>query len=102
MHQLDVARIERLEQHEQPERAARSSMSAAIASRGSMRRMSEHTARARDARLEHLIGIDEEVLAHRRHRERRQRLRGLLRCASEPSKRLGSVSTETAAAPARA
>ena len=62
----------------------------------------QHAAGTRGARLEHLVGIDQKVLAHGGHGERRERRGGGARCASEPSKRSGSVSTETAAAPARA
>ena len=102
MHQLDVARIEGLQQHEQPERARALEERLDVGTRQHAQDH-QHPARAGGARLEHLVGIDEEVLAHRRHAERRERTRrGAAGAASEPSKRLGSVSTETAAAPARA
>ena len=65
-----------------------------------MRRMMQHAAGAGGARLIDLVGIDQEVLAHHRNASR-QRCAACARCASAPSKRVGSVSTEIAAAPAR-
>jgi hypothetical protein len=77
-----------------------SSISACV--RGAACAGSEHAARTGGARLEHLVGIDDEVLAHRRHAQRREHRAASRKCSSAPSKRDGSVSTDTAAAPPRA
>ena len=37
--------------------------------------MTQHTAGARDPRFDDLVGIDQKILAHGRHAQRRQRLR---------------------------
>ena len=61
----------------------------------------EHAARAGDAAFEHLVGVDEEILAHGGHVAAARSARApCARSSSEPSKRLGSVRMETAAAPA--
>ena len=53
--------------------------------------------RAVRTRLEQLVLVDDEVLAQERQAPRRARTAA--RCSSAPSKNVGSVSTEMAAAP---
>ena len=81
------------------ELSARSRCSSIELARSQHAQDGEHAARARRARLEHLVGIDQEILAHAGTRSGARRPRRGARCSSEPSKRLGSVRTETAAAP---
>ena len=50
----------------------------------------QHATRAGDARFDHLIRIDQKILAHRWHIERRQCSRGLLQVMPS-SRRSGSA-----------
>ena len=59
----------------------------------------EYAARACGARLQYLVGVHQEILAHGGHLKGASAALAKRKCSSEPSKREGSVSTDTAAAP---
>jgi hypothetical protein len=65
------------EQHEHVERQRRVDEFLEIGARQHAQD-GEHATRARDATLEHLVTIDQEILAHAGHGQRRQRAATLL------------------------
>ena len=99
--QCDVVLVEGLEEHEQSERAS------ALEQRCSVRpgehpQDDEHAAGAGRTRLVERYGSTRKSLRSAGTAWGLSTCAAALKCASVPSKRLGSVSTETAAAPARA
>ena len=73
---LQIARVERLQQHEQAV-LGRDIQQLRDSRARQHSQDHQHAARAGGARFQYLVGIDQEILAHRRHAERRQHRRGL-------------------------
>ena len=100
--QVQVRGVEGLQQHEQ------TMLGGHLEQFGDARarqhpQYDQHAPGAGGTRLQHLVGIHDEVLAHGGYAEGREHAMPPARdAASDPSKREGSVSTDTAAAPPRA